>query len=879
MKTKLPLLALLLATLTPPLETAHAAPDSALLFNGADNYVSATIPALASNYTVSAWVFLRSGGDLYTTRLGLVTGTNCGSSVEVLIRSATTNAADPQYLELGRCGYFNGQCSTNPVPLNRWVHLAISVATNKAVSFYINGEPSGTVTNGTVDLPLGPAIHLGDNAIRKFNGMLDEVQIWSRVLSLAEVQAGMYQAPDTNDLGLVAWWPFSEGVIGHATTADASGHGHAGTLTGWPQFVTSPVGGHPDLRLNGLNPYTVKWHTAFNDPGVTVSVPAAAVAGGINHSLALRADGSVIRWGSFTAPTPASVTNVVAVSAGFFHNVALKADGTLVVWGSNSSGQTNVPATATNVVTIATGAYHSLALRADGTVIAWGNNDYKQTNVPAALTGVAAVACGGDHSLALKADGTVVAWGSNDSNQTNVPTSATNVVAIAGGSSHSLALKSDGSVIGWGRNTSSQITVPPSATNVVAIAASGSFSLALKADGTVVGWGDNSAGQTSVPASATNVVAIAAGAMHSLAVRADASVLAWGQNSAGQASVPDSVNHPAFPVTVAGTVDTNTQGTYPLTYTITNWDGTAYATNRTVVVASVVLGALSLDGDLDQYVTVPDNAAHTFASAFTWEAWVFLTKTNWPYYEEWATIFAKDQFTGEWWFPLYTDGTFEVRFANQQFVLSRSSATAVQPRTWQHVAVTWDGTNVCCYVNGTLKQTQPYSAPAMTDSATPLLIGRDSQQRYHFTGLLDELRLWNVARSQAEIRADMGKTLAGTEAGLVGYWPLDEGAGNTAANRATSTGTSGDGALENNPAWVSGVDTVLNLSGGSVQTNAFCFEMSALFSQTAVLETCTNLAAPNWVPVQTNALSFTPVTCADTNWSSHAQRFYRLRSP
>ena len=69
---------------------------------------------------------------------------------------------------------------------------------------------------------------------------------------------------------------------------------------------------------------------------------------------------------------PVSVSNVVAIAAGWWHSLALRADGTVIAWGDNSYGQTNVPASATNIVAIAAGWYHNLALRADGTVIAWG---------------------------------------------------------------------------------------------------------------------------------------------------------------------------------------------------------------------------------------------------------------------------------------------------------------------------------------------------------------------------------------------------------------------------------------------------------------------------------------------------------------------------
>jgi len=52
---------LLLATLITTIP-AQAAPNYALLFNGRNNYVSATVPVLASNYTLSGWVNLRRGG-------------------------------------------------------------------------------------------------------------------------------------------------------------------------------------------------------------------------------------------------------------------------------------------------------------------------------------------------------------------------------------------------------------------------------------------------------------------------------------------------------------------------------------------------------------------------------------------------------------------------------------------------------------------------------------------------------------------------------------------------------------------------------------------------------------------------------------------------
>ena len=99
------------------------------------------------------------------------------------------------------------------------------------------------------------------------------------------------------------------------------------------------------------------------------------------------------------------------------HVAALRADGTVLAWGSNAAGQTNIPNTLSNVVSIACGGLFSLALKSDGTVVAWGTNDFGQLSIPAPMN-VVAVSAGFSHGLALKADGTVAAWGDNRYGQT-----------------------------------------------------------------------------------------------------------------------------------------------------------------------------------------------------------------------------------------------------------------------------------------------------------------------------------------------------------------------------------------------------------------------------------------------------------------------------
>ena len=258
----------------------------------------------------------------------------------------------------------------------------------------------------------------------------------------------------------------------------------------------------------------------------------------------------LIGWGNnYDGQTtiPSDLSNVVQIATGASHSMALKADGTVISWGSNSNAQTTIPSGLSNVVQIATGSYHSMALKADGTVFAWGNNDNGQTTILYSLNNVVQIAAGGSHSMALKADGTVVAWGNNSNAQITIPSGLNNVVQIAAGSYHSMALKANGTVLAWGGvgYNYDQTTIPFGLSNVVQIAAGGYHSIALKTDGTMLAWGANgyNSGQTTIPAGLRDVVQIAAGYIHSMALQADGTVVAWGYDGYGRTTIPSGLSN------------------------------------------------------------------------------------------------------------------------------------------------------------------------------------------------------------------------------------------------------------------------------------------------------------------------------------------------
>ena len=47
-----------------------------------------------------------------------------------------------------------------------------------------------------------------------------------------------------------------------------------------------------------------------------------------------------------------------------------------------------------------------------------------------------------------------------------------------------------------------------------------------------------------------------------------------------------------------------------------------------------------------------------------------------------------------------------------------------------------------------------------------------------FKGKIAEIRIWNIARTQEQIKQDMNRSLSGDEANLIAYWKFDEGVEN-----------------------------------------------------------------------------------------------------
>lgn len=243
---------------------------------------------------------------------------------------------------------------------------------------------------------------------------------------------------------------------------------------------------------------------------------------------------TVVAWGAGHGPLPAGLSDVTAISSGIDHSLALKANGTVVAWGHNFDGQCNVPAGLNQVVQIAAGDFFSIALKSDGAIVGWGSDDYNQLQTPAGLGSIKTISAGHAHVLALRTDGTVAAWGSNVYGQTNVPPGLNGVARVLAAWNYSVAVRSNGTVVAWGANDSGDMTVPEGLTGVKEVAGNSQYTLALRSDGSVVGWGRASA----LPEALNGIAGITLGDQHGVAVGDNGKLTAWGSNQSGESTTP-----------------------------------------------------------------------------------------------------------------------------------------------------------------------------------------------------------------------------------------------------------------------------------------------------------------------------------------------------
>lgn len=224
-------------------------------------------------------------------------------------------------------------------------------------------------------------------------------------------------------------------------------------------------------------------------------------------------------------------------------------------------------------------------------------------------------------------------------------------------------------------------------------------------------------------------------------------------------------------------------------------------------VAEIVRGnALEFDGT-NQIVDMGNQAAFNITNNITLEAWVNISSA--PADQKIITKFGDIGGDDAYSFQLNNgDPSIALNFpTGWTFV---SSGMTMNLNQWYHLAASYDGSVIRIYVNG-VEMNAVAQTGAIDISASTFKLGGWAGTQY-FDGSMDEVRVWNVARSADEIRENMHLSIPVCETGLVSYFQLNEGSGTTVSD--VNSGLDGTFVGVTNPTWaVSGVN--LGNGGGS----------------------------------------------------------------
>ncbi|WP_028979726.1 LamG-like jellyroll fold domain-containing protein [Sporocytophaga myxococcoides] len=126
------------------------------------------------------------------------------------------------------------------------------------------------------------------------------------------------------------------------------------------------------------------------------------------------------------------------------------------------------------------------------------------------------------------------------------------------------------------------------------------------------------------------------------------------------------------------------------------------------------------------------------------------------------------------------------------------------PGAWHHIAVSIDGANIKLYVDGNIEgDYTDEDLLLLTENpvVSPILIGGERNLNNFLDGTMDEVKIWNVSRTEAQIQEDMDYKPVVPQESLIAYYDFNDGRPNENNNESTTltdvSGNENSGTLNN----------------------------------------------------------------------------------
>ena len=238
--------------------------------------------------------------------------------------------------------------------------------------------------------------------------------------------------------------------------------------------------------------------------------------------------------------------------------------------------------------------------------------------------------------------------------------------------------------------------------------------------------------------------------------------------------------------------------------------------------------SIKFDGQND-YVLIPDNSLFDLTQDYTLEAWIFPESFSWL-----AGIISK--------YHTNAANGYILRLTNQSphtglgFDELITSTNLLSANQWYHIAAVKEGPIRKIYING-VEYPLSGSALNVNTNNNPIRIGSDYGGRY-FDGRIDEVKIWDSARTQEEISSTMYTPPSSDEQGLIAYYNFNSGSGNTLYDQ---TSNSLNGSIMGGTQWVDGFTISGNLGDINFDENLNIYDAVMLVAIMLGNEFGTNL--------------------------------------
>ncbi len=804
-------------TITGATWTSQGKFGNALTFDGVNDWVtvaSTTLLNLTTGMTLEAWVFPTLQGTSW--RNVLIKERTNG---EVYNLYSNTDSSAPAVYAVGTSSPGAPVEARGPaqLPLNTWTHLAATYD-GAALRLFVNGSQVGSrALTGSLLTSTG-VLRIGGNGIwgEFFQGRIDEIRIYSRALSQAEIQADMTtpvggSTPDTTPPVRSNGLPSGSLAAGttqtslslttneNATCRYATTAGVAyGAMTN--TFATTGGTAHASIVTGLTNGGSYSFFVRCQDPAANANTNDFTIA----FSVAQPADTTApVRSNGLPSGSLAAGTTQTSLSLTTNENATCRYATTAgVAYGAmpNTFATTGGTAHASTVTGLTNGGSYSFFVRCQDPAANANTNDFTiafsvaqpaDTTPPVRSNGLPS------GSLAAGTTQTSLSLTTNENATCRYATTAgvaygamPNTFATTGGTAHAstvTGLTNGGSYSFFVR---CQDPAANANTNDFTIA----FSVAQPADTTApvrsngLPSGSLAAGTTQTSLSlttnenATCRYATTAGVAYSAMTNTFAttggtahSSIVTGLTNGGSYSFFVRCQDPAANAntndfTIAFSVATPANAGLVAAYGFNENGGTSVAdasgNGHTGVISGALWttagrfgSALSFDGSNDM-VTVADSNLLDLTTAMTLSAWVFPTAHG---NGAWRNVLIKERPDGEV-YNLYSNvntnvpTVYVVRSAAPGTPLDARATTQLPLNAWTHLAATHDGTTLRLYVNGAQVGSRAVSGSLLTSTGT-LRIGGNTLWGEFFQGMIDEVRIYNRALSQGEIQADMTRPI------------------------------------------------------------------------------------------------------------------------